>query len=135
MHHLSIATFAWTTSPAGYWIGRAGEGDAPQAPVPLGVRLLGALLLNEGGSAVCLPPNDLDRTAILSQGQVWRTPPIPVRRVRGLPSRCHTNVAWLYEEAQRPMEIATGYGLSDDGMSVTAGVKAPRLVEQSTGPY
>lgn len=65
---------------------------------------------------VCLPEVEEDMDDIMKRGQLW----LGNRsiKMKGEPSRCHSNVAGLFERNryQFDIAIATGYALSKDGI-------------------
>lgn len=54
-----------------------------------------------------------DLAALLARGQPFDG---PARLIRGQPSRCHMNVADLWEAHRARLSIVTGYALSGDGL-------------------
>jgi hypothetical protein len=90
-------------------------------------------LLAWGGDRVSLSRWDDDLPLIVSHGQLWSGR--GALRRPGEPGRCHGNVARFWERSPEKLLIATGYGLSADGMwrQHTFGVELaggrPRIVE------
>ncbi len=75
--------------------------------------LVERLLAISGIRVVAPPMPESDLTAILDRGREWDA---SSRLVRGMPSRCHQNVALLYTTNPRHLQIVTGYALSEDGL-------------------
>lgn len=71
-------------------------------------------LLGIGGAEVCFYDGEPDLAKILERGMVWKGYRARVRR--GKPCRCHSNVCFLWDDNSSWMRIATGYGLSSDGI-------------------
>lgn len=70
-------------------------------------------LLKIGGEEVCMPFGEEDIDNILKYGQLWTHTP---RLIEGNPSQCHNNSCYLWNRNRKDTLIATGYGLSEDGM-------------------
>ncbi|WP_455649817.1 hypothetical protein [Enterocloster citroniae] len=70
-------------------------------------------LLTIGGEEVCMPCYESDLDLILKYGQLWTGKP---KMMQGESSACHYNSSLIWEENKKDMLIATGYGLSEDGM-------------------
>lgn len=73
------------------------------------------VLLAVGGTETCFPAFEEDMEKILERGY-YRSK--SSRLLQGTPSRCHANVAELWENNHRDKDvtICTGYALSSDGM-------------------
>jgi hypothetical protein len=99
-----------------------------------GLRELKRRLLAVGGEEVCFAYIEDDLSKILGHGQAF-SGGRRARVMRGAPSCCHSNSARLYEANPGKLLIATGYGLSDDGIwrqhswCVLAGPGQTHLVE------
>jgi hypothetical protein len=82
------------------------------------VQQLQGVLLGHGGHRVVVIPTHPDphMKEILEFGKVFR--PERIRKHRGKRNRCHQNVVKLYLAGKkyRGAQIATGYGLSEDGI-------------------
>lgn len=73
------------------------------------------LLMSHGGLITCLPWIEEDLDKILERGRLWK--PRWLREMPSLPSSCHFNAAALWDaNRDKPVRIATGYALSDDGI-------------------
>jgi len=83
------------------------------------------LLALGGREVVSTYEEDMD--ALLVLGQVWDN---PVHFIEGDMSRCHSNVARLYDENPET-KIITGWALSDDGLwrQHTWGLKDNTVIE------
>lgn len=73
------------------------------------------LLLEIGGEETCFPGIEVDIDRILERGRYY---PGHSMLMRGRPSQCHANVAALWENNHRDIDIhiCTGYALSADGL-------------------
>ena len=77
-------------------------------------------LLSIGGCEACLAFYEEDLEDILEYGQVWDN--LPVKRMKGRPSRCHANSANLWFNNRNAYKdghtviICTGYALTEDGV-------------------
>jgi hypothetical protein len=75
-------------------------------------------LLSLGGKQVAMVDIEQDIDDILERGQLWYGDRI--KMMKGYPSQCHSNSAELWEKYKNnsnfKIHIATGYGLSDDGL-------------------
>jgi hypothetical protein len=71
-------------------------------------------LLRIGGSEVCFADYEPDLEKILERGTVWKG--YRARMMRGLPCQCHRNSALCWDANRDALRIATGYGLSRDGL-------------------
>ncbi len=80
--------------------------------VPLPVLPLERKLLALGGEHMVYI-GEPDLVSLLTRGEVFEG---PVTRVPGSPSRCHANVARRWTAKKDDLAIATGYGLSEDGL-------------------
>jgi hypothetical protein len=69
-------------------------------------------LLSLGGERVIIFPMDLDNLDVLSRGELFQ---MPVRMKRMAQSQCHDNSQKLINKNSQ-YKLATGYGLSDDGI-------------------
>jgi len=56
-----------------------------------------------------------DQEAILSRGELWDAGKVEVELIKGNKSQCHENSAILWRNNEE-YKIATGWGLSDDGL-------------------
>lgn len=96
-------------------------------------------LLTVGGEAVVLPRIEDDLLSILKRGQEFSGRWSLLRR--GEPSRCHANVAALWESSNGFVRICTGYALSRDGVwrqhswGLTAGGKVLETTERRVRYY
>ena len=81
------------------------------------------LLLSFGGQAVCMPGHEPDANDIVNRGQLWYGDRIMYQR--GESNQCHENAAglWLANRNRtldgpfrQELALATGYGLSEDGL-------------------
>lgn len=70
-------------------------------------------LLALGGRRVVWRDCEPHLTQLIAQGQPFTE---PVRMRQGKPCRCHENAAALWAKDVDGTELATGYGLSDDGL-------------------
>lgn len=75
---------------------------------------LRSLLLNFGGSEVCMPGYDEDTRRIIERGQLWYGDRIHM--MKGQPSQCHRNSSYCWEANQNKAVLCTGYALSEDGV-------------------
>lgn len=71
-------------------------------------------ILSFGGEEVCLPYIEDDLDLILHDSQFWYGDHAIFKK--GIPSRCHQNIACYFLNNPEKMKICTGYALSDDGM-------------------
>jgi hypothetical protein len=97
------------------------------------LKLRDEFLLPLGGEEACLPLVEDDIAELVEYGQPWSG--AEARMKHGEPSRCHENSASLWACNPETTVIATGYGLSPDGMwrqhswVVDARDESPRIVE------
>lgn len=70
-------------------------------------------LLEVGGEAVCFAGYEEDLDMILKRGTL-HTSPVICREMRQ--SKCHFNVAMLWNDTNGKIKIVTGYALSKDGV-------------------
>lgn len=75
--------------------------------------LLRNRLLSFGGELACMDLYEADYKDIMERGQFWYGE--HARFKKGLPSRCHSNSARLWDANRGACQIATGYALSADG--------------------
>lgn len=71
-------------------------------------------LLKFGGEQACMPTTEPHIEKILSRGQFWYGD--ITKSERGEPSRCHSNIAKLWNNDKENIKIVIGYALSNDGM-------------------
>ena len=57
-----------------------------------------------------------DVTPLLERGQIWIPEPHEIDYLEGEPTRCHDNVCEFWRDEPDRYVLATGYGLSDDGL-------------------
>lgn len=71
-------------------------------------------LLSFGGEEVCLPYIEDDLDLIIKDSQFWYGQNVIFKK--GMPSRCHQNIACYFLDNPEKIKICTGYALSEDGM-------------------
>jgi hypothetical protein len=70
-------------------------------------------LLEHGGNFAVLPVVEDDLDKLMEKGAILT---FPVKLKKMAACACHRNAADLYRKNRRRYRIATGYGLSDDGL-------------------
>jgi len=71
-------------------------------------------LLEFGGEEACMSFIEEDLQNIINRGEFWYGDNCSL--IKGEPSRCHSNCAYLWEVNKDKIVICTGYALSKDGM-------------------
>lgn len=108
---------AWKERLKSQWWATNYAGDIKRlmAEIPnyLKILQLRDRLLKIGGEEVCMPFGEEDIDNILKYGQLWTNTP---KLMEGDPSQCHYNSCCLWNRNRTDTLIATGYGLSEDGM-------------------
>src|SRR5262245_33475586 len=86
---------------------------SPGRPLSEVFDLLQDRLLKMGGKRLVRQEGDEFAAEVLARGRLFD---LPVKRKRGQRNRCHANAADLWARDPDRLQLATGYGLSDDGL-------------------
>ena len=92
------------------WLAKKNEEFCKEYPI---LRQLERKLLSLGGMQVAIQPDE-DAESILGLGRTF--PARTAVQMEGKMSRCHGNVACIWDADRKRLKIVTGWALSEDGI-------------------